>query len=146
MNSEKRRMGLAVLAAALGYFVDAYDLILYNIVRVQSLQGIGVPDVALLRTGVDLLNAQLVGMLVGGVLWGVLGDRRGRRSVLFGSILVALVISNGLQRRITRPIGWNGPCGNSLTSSNGFAGASRWPTWWINGWGIEGCCRCRATC
>jgi len=91
-------MGLAVLAAALGYFVDAYDLILYNIVRVQSLQGIGVPKEALLRTGVDLLNAQLVGMLVGGVLWGVLGDRRGRRSVLFGSIFLysAATLANGL--------------------------------------------------
>ena len=91
-------MGLAVLAAALGYFVDAYDLILYNIVRVQSLQGIGVPEDALLRTGVDLLNAQLVGMLLGGVLWGVLGDRRGRRSVLFGSIFLysAATFANGL--------------------------------------------------
>ena len=98
MNSERKRMGLAVLAAALGYFVDAYDLILYNIVRVQSLRGIGVPEEALLRTGVDLLNAQLVGMLVGGVLWGVLGDRRGRRSVLFGSIFLysAATLANGL--------------------------------------------------
>ena len=91
-------MGLAVLAAALGYFVDAYDLILYNIVRVQSLRGIGVPEEALLRTGVDLLNAQLVGMLVGGVLWGVLGDRRGRRSVLFGSIFLysTATLANGV--------------------------------------------------
>jgi MFS transporter, putative metabolite:H+ symporter len=98
MKDERKRMGLAVLAAALGYFVDAYDLILYNIVRVQSLQGIGVPEDALLRTGVDLLNAQLVGMLVGGVLWGVLGDRRGRRSVLFGSIFLysAATFANGL--------------------------------------------------
>jgi MFS transporter, putative metabolite:H+ symporter len=98
MNSERKRMGLAVVAAALGYFVDAYDLILYNIVRVQSLLGIGVPEEALLRTGVDLLNAQLMGMLVGGVLWGVLGDRRGRRSVLFGSIFLysAATLANGL--------------------------------------------------
>jgi MFS transporter, putative metabolite:H+ symporter len=98
MNSERKRIGLAVLAAALGYFVDAYDLILYNIVRVQSLRGIGVPEAALLGTGVDLLNAQLIGMLVGGVLWGVLGDRRGRRSVLFGSIFLysAATLANGL--------------------------------------------------
>jgi MFS family permease len=91
-------MGLAVLAAALGYFVDAYDLILYNIVRVQSLRGVGVPESALLDTGVTLLNAQLVGMLVGGVLWGVIGDRRGRRSVLFGSIFLysAATLANGL--------------------------------------------------
>jgi MFS family permease len=98
MNSERKRIGLAVLAAALGYFVDAYDLILYNIVRVQSLRGIGVPEAALLGTGVDLLNAQLIGMLAGGVLWGVLGDRRGRRSVLFGSIFLysAATLANGL--------------------------------------------------
>ena len=73
MNSEHKRMGLAVMAAALGYFVDAYDLILYNIVRVQSLRGIGVPEAELLGTGVDLLNAQLLGMLLGGVLWGAGG-------------------------------------------------------------------------
>jgi MFS transporter, putative metabolite:H+ symporter len=77
---------LAILAAALGYFVDAYDLILYNIVRVDSLRGLGVPESRMLDVGVDLLNAQLIGMLGGGVLWGVWGDRRGRRSVLFGSI------------------------------------------------------------
>ncbi len=78
---------LAVLAAALGYFVDAYDLVLYNIVRVPSLKGFGLGGTALLETGVDLLNAQLVGMLLGGILWGVWGDKLGRRSVLFGSIL-----------------------------------------------------------
>jgi MFS family permease len=78
---------LAVVAAALGYFVDAYDLVLYNIVRVSSLRGLGVPGDRLLDTGVDLLNAQLVGMLLGGILWGVWGDKLGRRSVLFGSIL-----------------------------------------------------------
>lgn len=89
---------MAILAAALGYFVDAYDLILYNIVRVPSLRGIGVAEDALLATGVDLLNAQLLGMLAGGVLWGVIGDRRGRRSVLFGSIFLysAATLTNGL--------------------------------------------------
>lgn len=90
-------MGLAVMAAALGYFVDAYDLILYNIVRLQSLRGIGVGESDLLAAGVSLLNAQLVGMLAGGIFWGVLGDRRGRRSVLFGSILLysAATLANG---------------------------------------------------
>ena len=125
MNRERKRMGLAVLAAALGYFVDAYDLILYNIVRVQSLQGVGVPQDALLRTGVDLLNAQLVGMLVGGVLWGVLGDRRGRRSVLFGSIFLysAATLANGLIRtlpeymlcRLLAGIGLAGELGAGVT-------------------------------
>lgn len=97
MGTDRRRMGLAVLAAALGYFVDAYDLILYNIVRVQSLRGIDVPESELLSAGVGLLNAQLIGMLVGGVLWGVIGDRRGRRAVLFGSIFLysAATLANG---------------------------------------------------
>lgn len=98
MGTDRKRLGLAVLAAALGYFVDAYDLILYNIVRVQSLRGIGVPEAELLSAGVTLLNAQLGGMLVGGVLWGVVGDRRGRRSVLFGSIFLysSATLANGL--------------------------------------------------
>jgi MFS family permease len=91
-------VALAVIAAALGFFVDAYDLLLYSIVRNQSLTGIGLSGDQLLSTGIDLLNAQLAGMLVGGVAWGVLGDRRGRRSVLFGSIILysLATLANGL--------------------------------------------------
>ena len=91
-------MALAILVAALGYFVDIYDLILFSIVRVPSLKALGVPDNELLNTGVMLLNMQMGGMLVGGVLWGVLGDKKGRLSVLFGSILMysAANIANGL--------------------------------------------------
>jgi MFS family permease len=73
---------------ALGYFVDIYDLILFSVVRVPSLRSIGVPDDQILSVGISLLNWQMTGMLLGGVLWGVLGDRRGRISVLFGSILL----------------------------------------------------------
>ena len=93
----RRRVALAIIVAALGYFVDIYDLILFSIVRVASLRGIGVPDAELLSTGVRLLNMQMLGMLVGGVLWGILGDKRGRLSVLFGSILMysAANILNG---------------------------------------------------
>lgn len=82
------RVTLTVLVAALGYFVDVYDLVLFLVVRVKSLRGIGVPDGALLDTGVLLLNLQMIGMLLGGIAWGILGDRRGRVSVLFGSILL----------------------------------------------------------
>ena len=83
--------------AAFGYFVDIYDLILFSIVRVASLRDLGVPPAELLSTGVRLLNMQMIGMLVGGVLWGILGDKRGRLSVLFGSIsLYSLAnIANG---------------------------------------------------
>jgi MFS family permease len=79
---------LAVIVAALGYFVDIYDLILFSIVRVRSLTDIGVAQADLLSTGVLLLNMQMLGMLLGGVGWGILGDRRGRLSVLFGSIVL----------------------------------------------------------
>lgn len=75
-----------VVIGALGYFVDIYDLLLFSIVRIPSLRGIGVAESALLAEGVFLLNAQMAGLLVGGLLWGILGDKRGRVSVLFGSI------------------------------------------------------------
>lgn len=77
-----------VIVAALGYFVDIYDLLLFGIVRVASLKSIGVPDEELLQKGIFLINSQMFGMLVGGLLWGVLGDKRGRLSVLFGSIFL----------------------------------------------------------
>lgn len=94
---QSRHVTLAVLVAALGYFVDIYDLILFSIVRVQSLVGIGVPEDQLLSQGVFLLNMQMGGMLTGGILWGILGDKRGRLSVLFGSIFMYSVanIANG---------------------------------------------------
>ncbi len=85
-ETRPRAVSMAILVAALGYFVDIYDLILFSIVRVASLRDLGVPEDQLLSTGVLLLNMQMGGMLVGGVFWGVLGDKRGRLSVLFGSI------------------------------------------------------------
>jgi len=93
-----RAIRLAILVAALGYFVDIYDLVLFSIVRVKSLQAIGVPQSELLSKGVLLINMQMGGMLIGGILWGVLGDKRGRLSVLFGSILLYSTanIINGL--------------------------------------------------
>ena len=95
-------IALAVIAAALGFFVAAYDLLLYSIVRNQSLQGIGLAGDQILSIGIDLLNAQLVGMLVGGVVWGILGDIYGRRSVLFGSIVLYSLATfvNGLANTV----------------------------------------------
>lgn len=83
-----RSARLAVVVAALGYFVDLYDLVLFSILRLPSLKSIGVPEAALTSTGGLLLDLQLGGMLLGGVLWGMLGDRRGRLTVLFGSIVM----------------------------------------------------------
>src|SRR5688572_18197794 len=83
-----RAVQMTVLVAALGYFVDIYDLIIFSVVRVKSLEALGVTGPAVLATGVSILRWQMWGMLIGGILWGVLGDRRGRLSVLFGSIIL----------------------------------------------------------
>lgn len=90
-------MQIPVLVAALGYLVDMYDLFLFSVVRVPSLIELGVTGDQLLPEGITLLNMQMAGMLVGGVLWGVLGDKRGRLSVLFGSIITYSLanIANG---------------------------------------------------
>jgi predicted MFS family arabinose efflux permease len=92
-----------ILVAALGYFVDVYDLILFGIVRNPSLQSLGLTGDALLTEGVTLFNYQMAGMLIGGIVWGVLGDKRGRRSVLFGSILLYSLanIANGFVQDLT---------------------------------------------
>ena len=79
---------LTIFVAALGYFVDIFDLILFGVVRVPSLKSIGVPDADILSTGFMLINLQMAGLLVGGFVWGVLGDKFGRLSVLLGSILL----------------------------------------------------------
>ncbi|HWO23107.1 MAG TPA: MFS transporter [Kofleriaceae bacterium] len=93
-----RATTFAVIVAALGYFVDVYDLILFGMVRTASLRDLGISGTALTEQGVRLLNWQMFGMLTGGILWGVWGDRRGRLSVLFGSItLYSLAnIANGM--------------------------------------------------
>ena len=77
-----------VLIGALGYFVDIYDLLLFSIVRTKSLQDLGVAPAQSLTVGLALLSWQMWGLLAGGILWGVIGDKRGRVSVLFGSILL----------------------------------------------------------
>jgi len=79
-------LNLTVLVAALGYFVDMFDLLLFPIVRQASLTALGVAADRQIEVGAFLLNWQMIGMLLGGVLWGILGDRKGRLSTLFGSI------------------------------------------------------------
>lgn len=76
---------IPVIISALGYFVDIYDLLLFGIVRIPSLKDLGLnPD----ADGTFILNCQMIGLLIGGVFWGIFGDKKGRLSVLFGSILV----------------------------------------------------------
>ncbi len=103
MNS--KNLNKLILVAALGYFVDIYDLVLFGMERVSSLTEIlqgTVPDNELAQkvkdVGFTLLNWQMFGMLIGGIFWGILGDKKGRLSVLFGSIFVYSVanILNGM--------------------------------------------------
>ncbi|RZK48257.1 MAG: MFS transporter [Pedobacter sp.] len=95
--SSPKHVRLLVLVAALGYFVDIYDLILFSVVRIKSLKELGVLEHELLNIGASIINAQMFGMLLGGILWGILGDKKGRLSVLFGSIIVYSLanIANG---------------------------------------------------
>lgn len=84
-SKAKLIFSIPVIISALGYFVDIYDLLLFGIVRIPSLKALGLnPD----TDGTFILNCQMVGLLIGGVFWGIFGDKKGRLSVLFGSILV----------------------------------------------------------
>ncbi len=87
-KSDSKILSIPVVVAALGYFVDIYDLVLFSIVRKPSLLGIGVAEADLEKHGLFLINIQMIGMLVGGLVWGVLGDKKGRLKVLFGSIIL----------------------------------------------------------
>ena len=85
-----RKIIAIVVVAALGYFVDIYDLVLFGVIKAESLKQImiGTSPALQAATGKFLFNMQMIGMLIGGVIWGVLGDKRGRLQVLFGSILL----------------------------------------------------------
>lgn len=93
---------LAVLVAALGYFVDIYDLLLFSIIRVPSLRELGLNDKAIASDGLLIINIQMLGLLVGGILWGVLGDKKGRLKVLYASILIYSIgnILNGFVQTV----------------------------------------------
>jgi MFS family permease len=81
-------LNLTVLVAGLGYFVDLFDIALFGVVRVASLRDLGLTDAEITNEGAFIYNCQMVGMMVGGLIWGVLADKRGRLSVMFGSILL----------------------------------------------------------
>ncbi len=88
---------IPMLVAALGYFVDIYDLLLFSIIRFPSLKSLGLTDAQILATGEHIISVQMMGLLIGGIFWGILGDKRGRLSVLFGSIVLYSIanIANG---------------------------------------------------
>ena len=79
---------IAVVVAALGYFVDIYDLLLFTIVKKSSVLAVGATDATLLVDSTKIINWQMLGLLLGGIIWGILGDKKGRLSVLFGSIIL----------------------------------------------------------
>lgn len=81
-------LSLPVIVAALGYFVDIYDLLLFTIVKKTSMLGVGATDATMLVDSTRVINWQMTGLLLGGILWGVLADKKGRLSVLFGSIIL----------------------------------------------------------
>jgi MFS transporter, putative metabolite:H+ symporter len=125
MTTTNRILNIPVIVAALGYFVDIYDLILFSIVRVKSLKSLNLDEKAVTDVGLSLINWQMSGMLLGGILWGILGDKRGRVSVLFGSILMYSLanIANGFvmdetQYKVLRfiaGIGLAGELGGGIT-------------------------------
>src|SRR5438477_8973251 len=104
---DKRQHGifsLPVIVGALGFFVDIYDLLLFNIIRRPSLHDLGLTGDAILTTGENILSIQMIGILLGGIIWGIMGDKKGRKSVLFGSILLYSIatIANGMATNITQ--------------------------------------------
>ena len=87
-NTRHSIFNIAVIVAALGYFVDIYDLLLFTIVREPSLHGLNVADTDMITASTRIINWQMIGLLIGGIIWGIMGDKKGRLSVLFGSIML----------------------------------------------------------
>jgi len=118
-------LSLPVIVGALGLFVDVYDLLLFSIIRKPSLAGLGLSEKAATDTGELIFSAQMIGLVVGGIFWGILGDKKGRLNVLFGSILLYSLanIGNGLVHtvpqyfimRFIAGIGLAGELGASIT-------------------------------
>ena len=95
-------LSLPVIIGALGYFVDIYDLLLFSIIRVPSLKSLGLTDAQIAGDGLFILNIQMIGLLLGGILWGVLADKKGRLKVLFASIILYSIgnIANGFVQTV----------------------------------------------
>ncbi|MBA3828966.1 MAG: MFS transporter [Taibaiella sp.] len=95
-------LSIPVLVASLGYFVDIYDLLLFSIIRVDSLKSLGLSKLAIDTDGKAIISFQMFGLLLGGIVWGMLGDKKGRLSVLFGSIILYSLanIANGLVQSV----------------------------------------------
>lgn len=125
MKTENRSvsiLNIAVIVASLGYFVDIYDLLLFTIVRVPSLRSLGLSQEEIDNgAGLLLINIQMVGLLIGGIVWGIIGDKKGRLSVLFGSILIYSIanIANGFVQGINGYVLWRFVAGFGLAGELG---------------------------
>lgn len=116
---------LTVIVGALGFFVDVYDLLLFGIIRKPSLTSLGLSPNEVFAQGENILSIQMIGLFVGGILWGIMGDKKGRLSVLFGSILLYSLanIGNGFVQNIQQytlmrfiaGVGLAGELGASIT-------------------------------
>ena len=97
-------LSIPVIVAALGYFVDIYDLLLFAFIRLSSLQSFGYTPEQSVDIGLNVISWQMTGLLIGGILWGIIGDKRGRMSVLFGSIVMYSLanIANGFVHDIVQ--------------------------------------------
>lgn len=120
-HSWKTLVSMPVIVAALGYFVDIYDLLLFGIVRTASLNDLGITGIENRNQGEFLISMQMYGMLLGGIFWGILGDKRGRLSVLFGSILTYSIanIANGMVNSIEAYAFWRLIAGIGLAGELG---------------------------
>lgn len=104
MKQRSSLFQLAVIVSALGFFVDVYDLLLFSIIRKPSLSALGLSAEEILTQGEFIISIQMTGLLLGGVLWGIVGDKKGRLKVLFGSILLYSIanILNGMVTNVTQ--------------------------------------------
>ena len=95
-------LSLPVIVGALGFFVDVYDLLLFSIIRKPSLESLHLSPEEVLSKGELIISVQMIGLMIGGVIWGIMGDKKGRLSVLFGSIILYSLanIANGLVQTV----------------------------------------------
>lgn len=150
VSYSKSIFSLGVIVAALGYFVDIYDLLLFSIVRKASIESLGYSGAEIEQYGLWLINIQMAGMLLGGILWGVWADKKGRLSVLFGSIILYSVanILNGLVTDINQyavlrfiaGIGLAGELGAGITlvAESLHIEKRGWGTMIVGGVGVSG--------
>ncbi len=110
-----------IIIAALGYFVDIYDLIIFSIIRVKSLASLGLSADDILKKGMLIINVQMVGMLIGGIIWGIMGDKKGRIQVLFGSIVLYSIanIANAYIHSVNAYVFWRFIAGIGLAGELG---------------------------